>query len=30
VCFEIIRENSRWIEYIFTNIGRIAAHVIPK
>jgi hypothetical protein len=30
VCFEIIRENSRWIEYIFTNIGRISAHVIPK
>ena len=30
VCFEIIRENSRWIEYIFQNIASIAEKVTIK
>jgi carboxypeptidase T len=30
VCFEILRENSRWIEYIFANIGNIADQLIIK
>jgi hypothetical protein len=24
VCYEILRENAQWIEYIFTNVGRFA------
>lgn len=30
VCFEILRENSRWIEYIFQNIQTIAEKVLIK
>ena len=30
VCFEILRENSRWIEWIFANVGDIAKRVTPK
>ena len=30
VCFEILRENTRWIEYIFTNVPKIAQFVTPK
>ena len=29
-CFEIIRENGRWMEYIFTNIDSIAEKVKIK
>ena len=30
VCFEIIRENSRWMEYIFQHLGDIAEKIIIK
>jgi len=30
VCFEIIRENNRWMEYIFEHIGTIADKVVIK
>lgn len=28
ICYEILRENTRWIEYIFKNLTSIAEHVI--
>lgn len=28
ICYEILRENTRWIEYIFKNLTRISEHVI--
>lgn len=30
VCFDIIRENDRWMEYIFQNIGTIAEKIVIK
>lgn len=30
VCFEIIRDNSRWIEYIFSHIASIGAKISVK
>ena len=30
VCFEIIRDNSRWIEYVIGNVGNIAAQLAIK
>lgn len=30
VCYEILRENSRWMEYIFQNIGGIAEKLTIK
>jgi hypothetical protein len=30
VCFEILRENTRWIEYIMSNISKFAQIVVPK
>ena len=29
-CFEILRDNSRWIEYIFTKIPEIAEKLVIK
>jgi carboxypeptidase T len=30
VCFEILRENSRWIEYVFSHAKAIGQRVHPK
>ena len=30
VCLEIVRENERWMEYIFENIGKIADKIVIK
>jgi len=30
ICFDILRENTRWMEYIFENLPSIAQHVVAK
>ena len=30
VCFDILHQNSNWIDYVFTNLGRYSAHVHQK
>ena len=30
VCFEILSQNTRWMEYVFKHVNDIATHVFPK
>jgi len=30
ICFDILDSNSKWMEYLFTNVGKIAKVVKPK
>jgi hypothetical protein len=30
MCFDILNSNSKWMEYLFSNVGKIAGVVKPK